>query len=905
MPSIVHIFAGGKRKREQGLIASSNHISGATSSCKNEKKEDERGGGREFLQDVAVDTHRRPPSPTACSSSSSFSTTSNIPPPAAKPAPRLTVPENIKEVKCNYHSDDDNDCYEETTRHTNQAAGYGLSAGVGAPVSGTVKKYMKKDASYYSHQHHSITTPENGHFYNPMPSSPRSSGTARRAVASEMTLGIPDMKHHQQEEEQKKGKEYLSSDEEDSSLDGDIFNLMSSSHRSSSTARRAVTSERTLGIPDMKHHQQEEEKKKGKEYLSSDEEDSSLDGENHVFGTDKNEIDYVNDTTNAFHNVGGPMKEVHLSSGKDDSSYEDFGDGKSTNTVSTTNVRREKDASIQPKPACRTPRINNFEERYNQLLQFKEEFGHCNVPHKYSRNLLLGVWCNNTRKTYNRARKGMPIPYKISQDKIDRLNKIDFQWNPAVYDGTFDKRCFELETFKEEFGHCNVPRRYQGNPSLGAWCNTMRTAYKKIQSGMETSYNISQDRVEILEGIGFRWTALGVNEVFENRCQELVAFKDKFGHCNVPQDYQGNPSLGQWCYTTRKTYSRIQVGMHPTQRLPKDGIERLEEIGFQWQVPEPEGGFETRYRELIAFKEEFGHCNVPLRCQDYPSLRTWCREMKKAYLYYDIRKGIQITTCNLSQSRIERLEEIGLTLKTADYDGVFEKRYRELEAFKVEFGHCNVPQKFPNNLPLGRWCSAMKNTYNRIQKGQKIDRRFSQDRIKRLGEIGFQWHVAERGDTFEKRCCELIAFKEEFGHCNVPQKHPGLGYWCSRMRARYKNIKHGTKPDRSFTQARIERLEEIGLRWQVPKCDEAFEKRCRELIAFKEEFGNCNVPQNYPPNSSLGTWCSTMRTSYKIQKGMTSNCFLSKVKIERLEEIAFQWELPVATQIQGRTVVEG
>jgi hypothetical protein len=66
---------------------------------------------------------------------------------------------------------------------------------------------------------------------------------------------------------------------------------------------------------------------------------------------------------------------------------------------------------------------------------------------------------------------------------------------------------------------------------------------------------------------------------------------------------------------------------------------------------------------------------------------------------------------------------------SGDYDGVFETRYQELEAFKEEFGHYNVPQKYQNKLPLGRWCSAMKTTYNRIQKGMKTDRHFSQARI--------------------------------------------------------------------------------------------------------------------------------------------------------------------------------
>jgi hypothetical protein len=38
----------------------------------------------------------------------------------------------------------------------------------------------------------------------------------------------------------------------------------------------------------------------------------------------------------------------------------------------------------------------------------------------------------------------------------------------------------------------------------------MRTAYTRIQTGMETSYKITQDRIELLEGMGFRWTAIGL-----------------------------------------------------------------------------------------------------------------------------------------------------------------------------------------------------------------------------------------------------------------------------------------------------------------------------------------------------------------------------------------------------------
>jgi len=73
------------------------------------------------------------------------------------------------------------------------------------------------------------------------------------------------------------------------------------------------------------------------------------------------------------------------------------------------------------------------------------------------------------------------------------------------------------------------------------------------------------------------------------------------------------------------------------------------------------------------------------------------------------------------------------------------------------------------------------------------------------------------------------------------------------MRSAYKAIQKGMKTDCNLSQDRIERLEEIGLQWQVDQ-DEAFEKHCRELITFKEGFGHCNVPVKYADNPSLGHW---------------------------------------------------
>jgi len=107
----------------------------------------------------------------------------------------------------------------------------------------------------------------------------------------------------------------------------------------------------------------------------------------------------------------------------------------------------------------------------------------------------------------------------------------------------FEERCNQLLRFKEEFGHCIIPGAYEGNPSLGRWCRSMRTTYRKIQKGTQIGgANLEPDRIKRLEDIGFEWHA--PDAVFHKRCQEPVAFKKEFGHFNVP--HKSYPSLERW-----------------------------------------------------------------------------------------------------------------------------------------------------------------------------------------------------------------------------------------------------------------------------------------------------------------------------------------------------------------------
>jgi hypothetical protein len=392
----------------------------------------------------------------------------------------------------------------------------------------------------------------------------------------------------------------------------------------------------------------------------------------------------------------------------------------------------------------KTRAIISFEERCEKLLLFKEEFGHCNVP---QRDPSLGLWCKTTRSAYTRMQQGKNPKMILSQDRIERLEAIGFQWRliDIDYDEAFEQRCCDLEAFKSEFGHCDVPYHYSADPSLGKWCSNIRFAYTQTQQGQKPRMNLCQDRIERLDKIGFKWKGrvIGTDEqkTFEQRCRDLEAFKSEFGHCNVPMEYAADPSLGNWGNKMRCAYTQIQRGLRPDYKLSEDQIERLEAIGVIWSTTDKSKAFEQRCYALEAFKSEFGHYDVPYTYSADPSLGKWCAKIRTTY--NQMQKG-KPTTRIIPQYRIDRLNEIDFDWGGFDYEQIFEQHCRDLEAFKSEFGHCNVPCKYSADPTLGRWCSAMRDTYRLIQQGKKPNRNLSKTRIERLEGVGFHWTTGDR-----------------------------------------------------------------------------------------------------------------------------------------------------------------
>ena len=147
---------------------------------------------------------------------------------------------------------------------------------------------------------------------------------------------------------------------------------------------------------------------------------------------------------------------------------------------------------------------------------------------------------------------------------------------------SFDERFKDLVDFQQKFGHCDVPRKKSSEyQSLGNWCSSLRRAYKKIQKNETPNYKLTEENIQQLEDGGFKLSLT----TFDKRYAELMRYKEKFHHCDVPQKASvEHPSLGMWCSHMRNSYRKIRNRETPHLKLTEENIRQLEDAGFKWSL---------------------------------------------------------------------------------------------------------------------------------------------------------------------------------------------------------------------------------------------------------------------------------------------------------------------------------
>jgi hypothetical protein len=232
------------------------------------------------------------------------------------------------------------------------------------------------------------------------------------------------------------------------------------------------------------------------------------------------------------------------------------------------------------------PAATAWNEMFQRLVYYKVEHGDCNVPRDWKKYPSLGGWVGTQRAVYA----------ELTSERRERLDAIGFDWDPleTAWNGQYMK----LVKYKEEHGDCNVPAGWKKDPSLATWVATQRlrkakltddrrnaldslgfqwklrrpwddtyqrlVSYKKEYANCLVPFGWKIDRQlatwvvrqrscrdalddtqkSLLDEIGFDWNP---NEtVWKEMYERLVFYHEVHGHCNVPQVWEGDLSLGIW-----------------------------------------------------------------------------------------------------------------------------------------------------------------------------------------------------------------------------------------------------------------------------------------------------------------------------------------------------------------------
>lgn len=142
------------------------------------------------------------------------------------------------------------------------------------------------------------------------------------------------------------------------------------------------------------------------------------------------------------------------------------------------------------------------------------------------------------------------------------------------------------------------------------------------------------------------------------------------------------------------------------------------------------------------------------------------------------------------------------------------EKFEELMEFRGRYGHCLVPNCFPENPALAQWVKRQRYQYKLKVESKRST--MSDERIQALDRIGFVWDSHRA--IWDERLQELLEYRCSHGDCNVPSRfaeNRQLAVWVKRQRRQYKFYMED-KPS-SMTPERIHRLEMIGFEWDLRK----------------------------------------------------------------------------------------
>jgi hypothetical protein len=192
--------------------------------------------------------------------------------------------------------------------------------------------------------------------------------------------------------------------------------------------------------------------------------------------------------------------------------------------------------------------------------------------------------------------------------------------------------------------------------------------------------------------------------------------------------------------------------------------------------------------------------------------------------------------------------------------------YEKLKAYNEKHGHCKVPIEANAKDPdqLGRWVSRQRSDRDRMLKSRKD----------LLDELDFLWFA----DNWDAMYEQLVKFKQEHSHTELPKRNTSLGMWCNKQRGKMRQNK--------LAPERRSRMEEIGFDFELQseKNERRWNAKLQRLEKYKRNHGDCLIPTKHSEDVELSIWVTHQRLDHKLGT-------IPIHRIQKLEEVGFVWSI--------------
>jgi len=237
----------------------------------------------------------------------------------------------------------------------------------------------------------------------------------------------------------------------------------------------------------------------------------------------------------------------------------------------------------------------------------------------------------------------------------------------------------------------------------------------------------------------------------------------------------------------------------------------------------PDAFWLGKIEKLKEYKKRTGSWNVPLDYRVDPELGQFVQALREEH-----GRRLQMTADSnnnkkqfndkaLADDHYQQLSELGFdwVIVEEDTSCLWEVRFQQLAAFKAQFGHCRVPQKWEKNKSLGFWVSTQRKNYREMKKGRQVDMTLL-ERFARLESMGFEYLVRveregkSRDDLWMDQFETLKEYRQREGHARVPfqyKENPTLSNFCNKQKKYYRRYLAGKA--NPLTEERIELLKSV------------------------------------------------------------------------------------------------